>query len=63
MTLDQTPAAVQKTIRENCDVGTLKPIKRELRNGRTQYDVEFEKDGKNLRLTIGEDGTVVKDNR
>jgi uncharacterized membrane protein YkoI len=63
MTLDQTPAAVQKTIREHCDVGTLKPIKRELRNGRTQYDVEFEKDGKNLRMTVGEDGTVLKDNR
>lgn len=63
MTLEQTPAAVQKTIRDHCDVGTLKPIKRELRNGRTQYDVEFEKDGKNLRMTIGEDGTVLKDNQ
>jgi len=63
MTLEQTPAAVQKTIREHCDVGTLKPIKRELRNGRMQYDVEFEKDGKNLRMTVGEDGTVLKDNR
>ena len=63
LTLDQTPAAVQKTIREHCDVGSLKPIKRELRNGRTKYDVEYEKEGKNLRLTIGEDGTVLKDNR
>ena len=63
MTLEQTPAAVQKTIREHCDVGTLKPIKRELRNGRTQYDVEFEKEGKNLRMTVGEDGTVLKDNQ
>jgi len=63
MTLNQVPASVQKTIRENCDVGTLKPIKRELRNGRTQYDVEFEKEGKNLRMSIGEDGSVLKDNR
>lgn len=63
MTLDQTPAAVQKTIREHCDVGTLKPIKREIHDGRTQYDVEFEKDGKNLRMAIGEDGTVLKDNQ
>jgi len=63
MTLDQVPAAVQKTIRDNCDVGTLKPIKRETRNGRVQYDVEYEKEGKNLRLTVNEDGTVLKDNR
>jgi hypothetical protein len=63
MTLDQLPLAAQKTVRENCDVGTLKPIKRETRNGRIQYDVEYEKDGKNLRLTVGEDGTVLKDNR
>lgn len=63
MTLEQVPAAVQKTIRENCDVGTLKPIKQETRNGRVQYDVEFEKEGKNLRMTIADDGTIVKDNR
>jgi uncharacterized membrane protein YkoI len=63
LTLDQAPAAVQKTIRENCDVGTLKPIKRETRNGHAQYAVEFEKKGKNLRMTIDEDGTVLKDNR
>jgi uncharacterized membrane protein YkoI len=63
MTLEQTPAAVQKTIREHCDVGTLKPIKREIRNGRAQYDVEFEKEGKNLRMTVGEDGSVLKDNQ
>jgi uncharacterized membrane protein YkoI len=63
MTLEQMPAAVQKTIRENCDVGTLKPIKQETRNGRVQYDVEFEKEGKNLRMTIADDGTIVKDNR
>jgi uncharacterized membrane protein YkoI len=63
MTLEQVPAAVQKTIRDNCDVGSLKPIKQETRNGRVQYDVEYEKEGKNLRLTIADDGTIVKDNR
>jgi len=63
LTLDQAPASVQKTIRENCDVGTLKPIKRETRNGRVQYDVEFEKEGKNLRLIVAEDGTILKENR
>lgn len=63
LTLEQTPAAVQKTIREQANVGSLKPIKRETRDGRVQYDVEYERDGKNLRLTIGDDGTILKDNR
>jgi len=63
MTLDQVPAAVQKTIKDNSDAGTLKPIKREMRNGQTRYDVEFEKQGKNHRLTIGGDGTILKDNQ
>jgi len=63
MTLDQVPAAVKKTIQDNCEVGSLKPIKREMRNGRAQYDVEYEKEGKNLRLTVGEDGAILKDNR
>jgi len=63
MTLDQVPAAVQKTIKDNSDAGTLKPIKREMRNGQTRYDVEFEKQGKNHRLTIGDDGTILKDNQ
>jgi len=62
LTLDQVPAPVQKTIRENATVGSLKPIKRETRDGRVQYDVEYEKEGKNLRLTVNEDGTIVKDN-
>ena len=63
MTLDQVPAAVKKTINDNGAAGTLKPIKREVRDGRSQYDVEFEKSGKNTRLTIAEDGTILKDNR
>jgi len=62
LTINQVPAAVQKTIRENTTAGSLKPIKRETRDGRVQYDVEYEKDGKNLRMTVNEDGTVVKDN-
>ena len=63
ITLDQAPAAVQKTVREHAEVGTLKPIKREVQNGRTQYDVEYEKDGKNMRMTVAEDGAILKDNR
>jgi uncharacterized membrane protein YkoI len=63
VTLEQLPLSVQNTIKAQGNLGTLKPIKREANDGRVQYDVEFEKDGKNTRLTIGEDGTIVKDNR
>jgi uncharacterized membrane protein YkoI len=63
VTLEQTPAAVQKAIHEQSVAGTLKPIKREMRDGRTQYDIEFEKEGKNVRMTVNEDGTILKDNR
>ena len=63
MAFEQLPAPVQKTIKANGEVGSLKPIKREVNNGVVQYDVEFEKDGKNTRLTIREDGTILKDNR
>lgn len=60
MAFEQLPATVQATIKANGDVSHLKPIKRAVSNGRVQYDVEFEKDGRNTRLTIGEDGRVVK---
>jgi uncharacterized membrane protein YkoI len=63
LTLEQVPVAVQRTIRERANVGTLKPIKKETRDGRVQYDVEYEKEGKNLRMTVNEDGTILKDNR
>jgi len=62
MSLDQLPVAVQNTIKKYGNVSNLKPIKRELDDGKAQYDVEFEKDGKNTRLTIDGNGTVLKDN-
>jgi uncharacterized membrane protein YkoI len=63
LSLEQLPSPVQKSIKENCDEGTLKPIKRVMRNGHAEYDAEFEKQGKNVRITVAEDGKIVKDNR
>ena len=62
-TLSQLPTAVQNTIKAQGELGTLKPIHREQKNGQNAYAVEFEKDGKNTRLTIAEDGRVLEDNR
>jgi uncharacterized membrane protein YkoI len=63
VSLDQTPGAVQKTIKNNESAGVLKSIKKEQKAGATRYDVEFEKAGKNTRLKIGEDGGILEDNR
>ena len=64
VSLEQTPTAVQKTIRDNTALGVvLKSIKKEQEDGVTRYGAEFEKEGKNTRLKIAEDGSIVKDNR
>jgi uncharacterized membrane protein YkoI len=63
MTVEQLPLAVQNTIKSQGELGTLKPIHREQKNGQSVYAVEFEKEGKNTRLTIAEDGRVLEDNR
>ena len=63
MSLSQLPDAVQKTIQANGDVAHLKPIKQETKNGTTYYAVEFEKPGRNTRLKVSEDGTIMEDSR
>lgn len=59
----QTPAAVQATIRANGDVANIKEIERGEKGGKTVYTVEFQKEGRNTKLQIAEDGTLLKDNR
>jgi len=63
MAFTELPAPVQSTIKANGDVAHLKPIKCEVKNGVVRYDVEFEKQGKNTRLKISDDGRILDDNR
>jgi uncharacterized membrane protein YkoI len=63
LTFDQAPPAIQAAIRANGDTTTVKQIERGEKNGRTIYMVEFQKEGRNTKLQIAEDGTVLKDNR
>lgn len=63
LTLNDVPPAVQQAIKAAGDPSTLKPIQRKIKNGKTVYDVEFQKEGLNTRMEIAEDGTVLKDNR
>ena len=62
VSLTQVPAAVQQTIRTQGEAGTIKEIERGEKGGRTVYVVEFQKEGRNKKITVAEDGTVLKDN-
>jgi len=58
--LEELPQAVQKTIREQAGAGQkIADIDREDRTGRTVWEVEFEREGRNTEIHVGEDGTLV----
>src|SRR5687768_18568504 len=57
--LEDLPPAVQKTVREQSGGQKIADIDRETRTGRTVWEVEFEKDGKNTEIHIGEDGALI----
>jgi len=61
MKFTQLPPAVQKTIRDRSATGKIADIDKHERKGRIVYDVSFEDKGVNPKMTIAEDGTVVKD--
>lgn len=63
LTFEQAPPAVQAAIRANGDPSTIKEIERGEKGGRMVYTVEFQKDGRNTKIDIAQDGTVLKDNR
>jgi hypothetical protein len=58
--IDQVPPPVRATIEREVGNGRLKEIERETRNGRTVYEVEFERDGDDREIKVAEDGTVVE---
>jgi len=60
LTLNDVPPAVQQAIKAAGDPATLKPIQRKIKDGKTVYEVEFQKEGLNTRMEIAEDGTVLK---
>jgi len=59
VTLDETPATVQKTIRAQADGWGLESVDKNLDDTEVSYDVEVSKDGRNKTLSIGEDGTLL----
>lgn len=58
--LSQVPPAVRATIEREVGNGRTEEIGRETDNGRTVYEVEFERDGRDHEIKIAEDGTVIE---
>ncbi len=61
--LEDTPSAVQDTIRREVADRQIVDIDKEVRTGRTVYEVEVKDTQGKFQLHIAEDGTVVKDDR
>jgi len=63
LSLNDVPAAVRDTIKNEGGSSEIKGIKKTMKNGKAIYRVEFPKSGRNTVLQINEDGTIQKDNR
>ena len=57
--LEDLPQPVQKTVREQAAGQKIADIDREDRSGRTVWEVEFEKQGRNTEIHVAEDGTLM----
>lgn len=60
---EDTPPAVQETIRREAGNRKIADIDKERRTGQTIYEVEFQEPGRNIELHIAENGTIVQDSR
>ena len=56
----ELPAAVQDTIRAQRPNAKIDDIDKEMRTGRTVYEIQFAEPGLNPKLHIAEDGTLIQ---
>jgi hypothetical protein len=59
VSFDQLPKAVQETIQKETAGAQLEEIEKETEDGKTVYEAEFTKDGKEYELTVAEDGKLL----
>src|SRR5262245_55829943 len=57
--IEDLPAAVQKTVREQAGGQPIADIDRQDRTGQTVWEVEFEREGRNPRIHVASDGTLL----
>jgi uncharacterized membrane protein YkoI len=58
--LEQVPAPVKAAIQNESQGGKLEKVTKETEGGRTFYEAEIEKDGKEFYVHVSEDGKVLK---
>ena len=57
--LDQVPAAVKATILKEAAGAKITEVERETKDGKTIYEAEFLRDGREIEIQIAPDGTVL----
>jgi uncharacterized membrane protein YkoI len=60
LAMEDLPPAVRETVKAESGGGKIKELALETEGGKTFYEVEFEKDGKEHEVKIAEDGTVLE---
>jgi uncharacterized membrane protein YkoI len=63
LAMKDLPPAVQKTVKAKSAGGKIKELELETEDGKTFYEVEFEKDGKEHKVKIAKDGTVLENEK
>ena len=61
--IEDTPQAVQSTVQRELGGAEIVDVDKEVRTGRTVYEVEFRGANGSQQIHVAEDGTVVKDDR
>jgi uncharacterized membrane protein YkoI len=59
ISLDQVPRAVTDSARAKFPGGEIKEASKETEDGKTVYELEMKHDGRNMDVTLKEDGTLV----
>lgn len=58
--IEETPDAVQTTIEAELGDATIEDIEQQDRDGSVTYEVNAEVEGREVEITVGEDGTVLR---
>lgn len=60
VSLNETPAAVQRTIKAQAGSAPVEDIDRETKGGKTTYEAAFKKNGVQTELLVAEDGRILR---
>jgi uncharacterized membrane protein YkoI len=59
MTLDQAPPAVREALQREAGGAAIAEVDKEDHDGRTAYEVDVKKDGKNWEIIVDENGKLI----